>query len=87
MLIVRCTIKCLLYRKSEVCCNSEVNCMKENLTLAKCLWSKLLCSHKVKFGKTWCSRNVSYRRSKKNPSALPHPNAKETAEHHWIKTT
>ena len=24
---------------------------------------------------------------KKNPGALPHLNAKETAEHHWIKTT
>ena len=87
MLIMRCTKKCVLYHKSDLRCNSEVKYMKQNLTLAKCLWFKLLYSHKVNFFVKHGAQEMFHTDIQKNPAALSHPNGKETAEHHWIKTT
>ena len=87
MQIMRYTKKCVLYHTSQVHCKSEVNYMKQNLTLAKCLCFKLLCSHKVNFFVKHSIQEMFHIDIQKSPAVLPHPNAEETAEHHWTKTS
>ena len=73
MLILKCTKKCELYHKSQVHCNSEVNCMKENLILANCLWFKLLCYHKVNFLVKRGIQEKFQTNIQKNPAGPPPP--------------